>query len=236
MDNIVIEYRFSLDNRQHANFRLEFDANTMELVTPEQQPAPDWTALEFEQCPHCPLSASVTPQCPLALGLVPVVQNFDRILSYEELDVEVVMNRRRTHLRASAQKALSSIIGLIMATSGCPHTTFFRAMARHHLPFASSEETACRATAYYLLGQFLLMKAGHSAEFSFSGLDKIYKNMQKINVAIANRLRATIKADSTVNAIVLLDYFAQTLPIAIDESLEDIRYIFKPYFDRLDNY
>jgi hypothetical protein len=57
--------------------------------------------------------------------------------------------------------------------------------------------------------------------------------MQKINVAIANRLRAIIKADSTVNAIVLLDYFAQTLPMAIDESLEDIRYIFKPYFDQL---
>jgi hypothetical protein len=233
MDNIVIEYRFALDNGQHADFKLEFNADTMELLVPDQQDTPDWTALEFEQCPHCPLSKSDSPQCPLALGLIPVVKNFDRILSYEELEVEAVIHGRIVRQHTSAQRALSSIIGLIMATSGCPHTTFFRAMARHHLPFASSEETVCRATAYYLLGQFLLMKAGQSAEFSFSGLDRIYKNMQKINVAIARRLRATAKADSTVNAIVLLDYFAQTLPMAIEESLEEIRYIFKPYFDQL---
>ncbi|MBN1379824.1 MAG: hypothetical protein JXA04_11390 [Gammaproteobacteria bacterium] len=234
MDNIVIEYRFTLDNGQLAEFKLQFHADSMELIADDQPTLPEWTALEFHQCPHCPLSESDSPQCPVAVGLLPVVKDFDRILSYEELQVEAIINKRSIQQHTSAQKALSSMIGLIMATSGCPYTTFFRTMARHHLPFAGPEETVCRATAYYLLGQFLLMKAGQAAEFSFSGLDKIYKDMQKVNVAIAQRLRATIKADSTVNAIVLLDYFAQTLPMAIEESLEEIRYIYKPYFDQLE--
>ena len=233
MDKILIEYRFVLDGGQQARFQLQFDPETMQLIVPAPSQTPAWTALEFEQCPHCPLNQSESPQCPVALGLAPIVSSFDRILSYAELDVEVVINNRTVRQHTSAQKALSSLMGLIMATSGCPHTVFFRAMARHHLPFAGSEETICRATAYYLLAQFLLTKTGQHGEFSFEGLDKIYKNMQRINVAIAKRLRSAVAADSTVNAVVLLDFFAQTLPMAIEESLEEVRYIFGPYFSGL---
>lgn len=235
MDNIVIEYRFALDNRHHAEFKLSFNADTMELIAPEPESLPDWTTLEFEQCPHCPLSASDFPQCPIARNLVPTVELFDRVLSYEKLHVEVKTRQRTIQQDTSAQNALSSLMGLIIGTSGCPHTLFFRAMARHHLPLSSPEETLFRATAYYLLAQFLLMKSGQPTEFSFNGLDGIYKNMQKVNVAIAKRLRRAANADSTVNAIILLDYFAQTLPMAIEESLEEIRYIYEPYFDELKN-
>ena len=50
--------------------------------------------------------------------------------------------------------------------------------------------------------------------------------MQTVNCAIARRLREASAKDSSVNAIVILDSFAQIVPFAIEESLEELRYLF----------
>ena len=56
--------------------------------------------------------------------------------------------------------------------------------------------------------------------YDLTGLGYIYKAMQIINVSIAERLRTASSADSSVNAIVLLDMFAKVVP-------------FKPSYKRL---
>ena len=81
----------------------------------------------------------------------------------------------------------------------------------------------------YLLAQYFLKKAGQAADFDLEGLTKIYDNMQIINNAIVERLRAATTTDSSVNAIVILDNYAKFLPFAIEKSLEDIRYLFSPF-------
>ena len=53
--------------------------------------------------------------------------------------------------------------------------------------------------------------------------------MHTLNTAVANRLRAASKTDSSVNAIILLDVYAQTMPFVIEDSLASIRYLFTPY-------
>ena len=53
--------------------------------------------------------------------------------------------------------------------------------------------------------------------------------MQIINMAIVGRLRAATKTDSSINAIVILDNHAKSLPYAIEKSLADIRYLFTPF-------
>ena len=129
----------------------------------------------------------------------------------------------------SAQKGLSSLIGLIMATCGCPHTVFLRPMARFHLPFANALETVYRATSMYLLAQYLRRKQGLDADLELEGLKKIYSNIQLINVAMAERLRAITDKDVALNALVILDSFAQFVPFSIDESLDEIRHFFTSY-------
>ena len=57
----------------------------------------------------------------------------------------------------------------------------------------------------------------------------IYQNIQVINNAVAERLRAATETDSSLNAIILLDVYAQAIPMVIDESLEKIRYLFTPF-------
>lgn len=62
------------------------------------------------------------------------------------------------------------------------------------------------------------------------GLVEIYENMQLVNQGLAKRIKAASKEDSSVNAIVILDMFAQNLSLLIDEALEDIEHLFKPFF------
>jgi len=44
---------------------------------------------------------------------------------------------------------------------------------------------------------------------------------------MARRIRRASEQDATVNAVVLLDLLAKNLPYSIDESLEEIRYLFE---------
>ena len=79
------------------------------------------------------------------------------------------------------------------------------------------------------LAQYFLKTEGRHADLEFTGLTKIYQNMQIVNVAIANRLRSTSMSDSAINAIVILDNFAKHLPYAIEKSLKDLRHLFLPF-------
>jgi hypothetical protein len=121
-------------------------------------------------------------------------------------------------------------MGLIIATSGCPHTAFFRPMARFHLPLATEAETLYRAVSMYLLAQYFLKNEGRPADLDLAGLKNIYANVGIVNRAVADRIRNATKKDSAINALVLLDVFTMALPFAIEDSLQDLRYLFTPYF------
>jgi hypothetical protein len=157
------------------------------------------------------------------------------LLSYDEIHVDITTPQRHVSRETSAQKGVSSLMGLIMATSGCPHMEFFKPMARFHLPLSSVEETIYRATSMYLLAQYFLQKEGRKADMELEGLKKIYHNIKIINESMAGRLRAISDKDVALNSLVILDIFAQTLPFAIEESLEDVRYLFSSYFKESSN-
>jgi hypothetical protein len=229
MKTIVIQYCFRLPDHSSEDFKLELDPHNLELTGNIPQSLPAWTELDFHQCPHCPLEVVTDPYCPLAANLVNIVQRFDGLISYDKIRVDVITQERRISQHTTAQKGISSMMGLVIATCGCPHTAFFKAMGRFHLPLASSEETIFRATSMYLLAQYFLKMEGRHADFELGGLTKIYNNMQIVNVAIANRLRSTSMSDSLINAIVILDNFAKSLPYAIEKSLKNFRHLFLPF-------
>jgi hypothetical protein len=203
---------------------------TLDLLNDVTGNLPEWTKINFHQCPHCPLEIYEHTRCPIAVHLIKILELLKNLLSYDEIHVEITTPQRHVSRDASAQKAVSSLMGLIMATSGCPHMEFFKPMARFHLPLASVEETIYRATSMYLLAQYFLQKEGKKADMELEGLKKIYHNIKIINESMAERLRDISDKDVALNSLVILDIFAQTLPFAIEESLEDVRYLFSSYF------
>lgn len=229
MEHLEITYRFKLPDASTAEFPVVIDTETLEVVRASDATYPDWTNLEFHKCGHWPLSAETLPVCPLSASIANVVERFEDIISYEEVEIEVEAEGRKITKTSTAQQGLSALLGLVMATSGCPHTAYFKPMARFHLPFANEEETVYRAVSMYLLSQYFTNEEGAEVDFALEGLQQIHKNIQELNRSMAQRIRAAITHDAAVNAIVVLDFFAQTMPFAIEDNLEQLRPMFGAY-------
>lgn len=229
MDPIHIQYRFTLKDSRDEVFDVYLDPDSLDILHQPEENLPDWTALEFHQCPHCPLSSDTHPQCPLAVTLIQVIGRFNNVVSYNEIELTVLTNERKVSQVTTAQKGISSLVGLLFATSGCPHTAFFRPMARYHLPLASEDETYYRATSMYLLAQYMLYKDGRPADLELVGLKKIYNNLHRLNTMVAERIRSATQSDSSVNAVVMLDMITNLMPFILDEQLDKIRHLFSSY-------
>jgi hypothetical protein len=228
----IIRYTFTLTHGAKEVFDLHIDADTLELVHNVPSELPHWTELDFQKCPHCPLSPEKHPHCPLAANLVTIVERLDGILSHDDIYVEVDVEGRTTSQATTAQRGISSMMGLIMATSGCPHTAMFKPMAQFHHPLSTREETIFRATSMYMLAQYLLLQQGHKADLTLEGLKHMYTDVQTVNTFILRRLYAAVETDSLSNALIVLDIYAKSLEWVIEESLERLWPLFDAFVDR----
>jgi hypothetical protein len=124
-------------------------------------------------------------------------------------------------------------MGLLAASSDCPRITFLKPMAHFHLPFSTGEETIFRVVSTYLLAQYFREKHGQTVEPGLAGLKESYRQLQQVNASMAKRMNAVRveDCDGAVNALVLLDLFAQALPDSIDGDLEELQ----PAFEKLLN-
>ena len=226
--DLEIQYIFRFADGRESAFTIRLDGERLE---PAQTPAtaPEWTRLGFHQCSNCPLQEAESPCCPLARALAAPVAQLGDVLSYDQVEVEVITPERRIRHHTSAQGGISAMMGLISATSGCPHLAFLKPMARFHLPFATEAETIYRAASMYLLGQFLRRQHGLEAELGLKGLVRLYHEVETVNRAMAVRLRAASRQDGTVNALILLDMYAKSMPFAVDEQLRELESLYTAY-------
>lgn len=196
-----------------------------------QAALPPWTELGFHQCGNCPLSAAHTKHCPMAVRLVPLVALFDKVRSYDDVTAQVESDERTVTKRTSVQRVLRSLMGLLSASSDCPRIEFLKPMAHYHLPFSSREETVYRVVSTYLLAQYFLRQQGKPADAGLEGLKAHYRDLQQVNQGMAARLGAIRheQGDSSVNALVLLDLFAHSLPESIDADLEELMPAFQEF-------
>lgn len=215
-----IHYRLSFASGESLELPLALHAEGVVRSTA------DWTRLGFQQCPHCPLKAEAVEHCPFATALAPPVQLLARHASFEEVDVQVLWRGRDLRTRTSLQRVLGSILGVLGATSGCPHTQLLKAMAWFHLPFSSGEETLYRALGTYLTGQYLRARRGLSADWELQGLRELYRNLRRVNLGMANRLRSAASEDSSVNGLILLDLLAAETLDSLDQADELLQQFF----------
>lgn len=225
MDFVYLQYRILMPGGREFSHKLRLDPSTYEMVeaTPAEPPA--WTALKNHQCPNCPLSSEIKPQCPAALGLARVLDHFTNVDAFLPTQTEVSMPERTMMAKVPLQKALSSLAGLIMATSGCPRTAFLRPMARFHLPFATDDETLYRATSMYLLAQYFIAKQGGHADYEMDELVNRYRELQTVNDAMTERLKA-VYGKPGAQTLINLDLFSHNLPYDIRSELSRIRKLF----------
>jgi hypothetical protein len=219
-----IRYRFDLPDGSQKSLDFSFGAEDFRLSNAAPQEAPFWTELKFNQCANCPLNTADHPHCPAALQMAGAIEPLKALVSFDTVGVTVTQAERTIYAETTVQSAMSSVLGLIMATAGCPWTDRFRPMARFHLPFASEAETVYRSTSMYLLAREL---AGGTQAHGFAALEELYENLHIVNRGMSRRLGAAARTDPARNAIALLDAYATLLPAALARSLQEL----KPLFD-----
>lgn len=219
-----IRYRFDLPDGSQKSLEFTFDASDFRLSNPAPDPPPFWTALQFNQCANCPLNAVEHPHCPAALQMASAVEPLKALVSFDAVGVTVTQSERTVYAKTTAQQAMSSVLGLIMATAGCPWTDRFRPMARFHLPFASESETVYRSVSMFLLARELM---GVKPAEGFAALEVLYENLHVVNRDMSRRLGAATHTDPARNAMALLDAYTTLLPAALECSLGEL----KPLFD-----
>jgi hypothetical protein len=219
-----IVYRFDLPDGSQKSLEFTFGAADFRLSNAPPTVPPFWTDLKFNQCANCPLNAAEHPHCPAALQMASAIEPLKALVSFDTVGVTVTQAERTIYAQTTAQQAMSSVLGLIMATAGCPWTDRFRPMARFHLPFASEAETLYRSISMFLLAREL---AATSRAQGFAALEELYENLHVVNRDMSRRLGAATRTDPARNAMALLDAYTTLLPAALECSLEEL----KPLFD-----
>jgi hypothetical protein len=226
------KYAFRLADGSQQVFDVSLAERTMAVAQPERKNYPPWTALSSNQCPNCPLSAETTAHCPIAVSLVDLVDFFREAPSYDEVEVQLNTEERSYSKKTTAQRAVASILGLYMTTSGCPIMDKLRPMVRFHLPFSNSAETTYRVISMYLMAQYFRNRKGLQSDWDLRGLIALYDDIHQINLHFTKRLSQIETLDTSANALTILDCFANQIQLSIDEDdLGEFEILFAPYLE-----
>ncbi|MCK5055085.1 MAG: hypothetical protein KAT34_00400 [Candidatus Aminicenantes bacterium] len=204
-----IKYEYFFEDNLLESFDLNLDDTDLLLEPLPVNEKDSWIRLEFHQCEECPLDTGTHKYCPVARNLLYVLLRFKDNFSYDRVLTRVTTGSRRVEKENSLQEGLSPLMGLIMATSGCPVLDRFRPMVFTHLPFADENETIYRAVSTYLLAQYLKEKAGKEADWKLEKFQDMYARIEKINNSFFKRFRVIEGKDANVNALIILDIFAK---------------------------
>jgi hypothetical protein len=223
-------YTFDFEDERRIAIDVVLDDADLSCQSPPPEALPEWTRLEYLQCPNCPLNAAEVSHCPVAVNLVRITDAFNNVVSHDTATI-TIRTKERTYLKTcGAQEGLGSLLGILMATSGCPVLDRLRPMVRTHLPFASLRENLYRAVSMYILAQHVRERKGLDTRYDLTGLMEIYEGVSDVNHAMGNRLRAHVEQDANVNALVVLNCMAQYTALTLEDGLiDEIDALFQAY-------
>ena len=225
-----INYIFKFNNGDVKKFKLCIDKETLSLANKPEGPYPGWALLHCSQCSNCTLKENTDSHCPIARNMHDLVDFFKYSLSFKNAEVAVETEERSYISTVPLSSSISSLMGIYMATSGCPILSSLKTMVRFHLPFASSEETVFRTLSMYLLSQHFKRKKGLEPDWNVNSLSSLFENINIINSDFCSRLRNLNFEDASLNALIKLDCFAHAMKLTSNKAcLDKIKSLFDAY-------
>ncbi len=228
MDVYRIRYVFTFADGRKRVYDLGLDTKKLSLIRKHTDTSPDWTRLGYNQCVCCTLDTAKVSHCGIAMNLADLVEEFKNDASIDMARVAVYTEDRIYVKKTAVQRGLFSMFGIVMATSGCPIMNIFKPMARFHLPFSTVDETIVRSTAFYLLRQFVNRKRGREADFELETLKERYQKVSQVNEGMLARIQHLIdQGDADLNAIVILNSFAQFFELEHSQDFRVLEHLFE---------
>lgn len=233
MDDKIIYYKyrfvFAGGNEQIINLRI--DKASLKIIDEEETEKPEWAKQENFKCPGTSCKLVSSDYCPLAVNINKFIKMFSNIPSYEKVNVFVEAYNRTYVKETSLQDAFGGLLGIIMPTSGCPTLGKLKPLVKFHLPFASIEETEFRVFSMYMLAQYLRMKKGKEPDWEMKNLVELYEEIQKINRNIAKNIADLEKMDASINSVIVLNNFADSVTFSLEENLSQFEKLFSNWLD-----
>ena len=213
MDSEHVVYRFELEDRE-----IEFNVATRPGQTNDEA-HPEWARLGYQQCACCPLKESDCAYCPAATRINEVIETFIDSQSIERVKVTVTTAGRSYFEDCDLQVGINSLMGLMMATSGCPVLKELGAMASFHIPFCNTRETLHRTVGSYLIKQYFKQLKGEEPDWELKKLKELYGVLEGLNQDFSKRIQASASSDALSNAIII--FFATSVVVAnsLDKQL-----------------
>ncbi len=195
-----VRYEFDMGSGDRHEFVIDIDRAS----SATSSGGAPWTQLGYKQCPNCPLKTESSPTCPAARDLERVVGAFTEVVAYQSALVHVHVHGRVVSKDTDIESALVALLGLVMASSGCPVLARLKGMARMHMPFQLPEEAMLRFVGSYLVGQLLAMQRRERPDWSLEKLDALFEDLITVNESLRERLREAAIQDSAAGAIMNL--------------------------------
>ena len=211
-----VNYNFKFQDGRQAEFKVT------DQPSEGVSPLPAWTRLGHCQCSNCPLNADQSPHCPAAIEILPVVNAFQAEDAYQKVEVRVSDDQRTYSKTTALEEALRSLLGLKMATSGCPVLRELKPMAVHHLPFANTDEFIMRSVSHYLLQQYFAKRNHREADWDLKGLVERNQRLQLVNQALWQRIHSVCKGDSNLKALLNFFSMASSVSFSLESQLRKL--------------
>ena len=215
MNDGVVRYIFQLKGRE-----VSFDVETEQHGVEPEEDFPDWARLEHKQCACCPLKTSDCKYCPVATRMHGLLEAFTQDESTERVQVTVEASERNYYNDCDLQVGINSLMGLMMATSGCPVLQELGAMASFHIPFCSTRETLHRTVGSYLTKQYFVQLEGGEPDWELKQLKELYGILEGLNQDFSKRIQDSSSSDAVSNAVIM--FFATSVVVAssLDQQLQ----------------
>lgn len=219
------QYTFEFPDGRKKSFSVSLDSIS-QCANSCPSPPPMWARLEYHQCQVCPLTQGEYHFCPVAVSISTLIAEFSTTVSYSACKVSCVAPERTMSKETTVQDGLASILGLLMATSGCPIMEPLRPLARFHLPFSTVDESLFRFLAAYMIRQYYIHSLSDKGDFNLRNIKKHYSLVRQVNKGMLQRIMDISKRDADKNAIVNLNSVAQILDFEADDNFETLSYLF----------
>lgn len=218
---MAVEYRITLDDEHAFNYKVQIERGV--LANDRVGAGDDWTRLDYHKCTNCPLNSGEHPACPAAVDLKVVVEDFKGLPAFRKAWTHVRTEEREYSKLVNLEVALRSLLGVIMATSGCPILNRLKPMARSHLPFASDSEFVLRTVSMYVLRELFKYREGRSADWELTALTRDFAQLQLVNQALWHRIHDVCAGDTNLKAFLGFFSMASSMTYSLDAQLEKVR-------------
>jgi hypothetical protein len=215
MNDGIVRYIFQLKDRE-----VVFDVETKQRGVEQSTNYPEWARLQHKQCACCPLKTSDCQYCPVATRIHGLVEAFAENKSTERVQVTVEASERHYYNDCDLQVGINSLMGLMMATSGCPVLQELKAMASFHIPFCSTRETLHRTVGSYLTKQYFVQLQGGEPDWELQQLKALYQVLEALNQDFSKRIQDSSSSDAVSNAVIMFFATSVVLVTSLDQQLQ----------------